>query len=365
MQILYPYNEILPKRAAHDPFIFDECAALARCGCKVTLLCGKGSLSDSELFSHYGTKPQVFTVKRLPIIRKNNPLHLTWNRFFFFFSQQEIRRQKPDWVILSVRKQGAYHLSRKIPNVRYLYEIHELAHYPHHTSPHFHVEREMLNRADLITVTTEALKQILVEPPYSLSTPIEVVPLAVKKEPLPPPPTNDSPLVLMYIGQLYRGQGVERLIEAISLVEGVELKIVGGRPDEIAQLKKIAPKTVDFMGFMPPAALSGIAKVAHAFVAPFEASGRMPYVAHTKLFEYAHWGRPIIAPDLPTVREHFNSGTLLFEPENTKSLADCIYQLKNRDLRTHLQDEISSYKGKFSWEVRAGNYHELLSTTKH
>lgn len=369
MRIVYPYNEILPKKTAHDVYIFDECAALAHAGLEVTLLCGRGTLRNQALFHHYQTPHHAFHIKRLPILRKNNPLGLSWNAPFFFFSQRAIRHLQPDWVFLSVRKQAAYHLERKLPSIRYLYEVHELAYYPYmgkNSSQACALERQMLAQADCITVTTEALKHILLAPPYSLTVPIEVVPLAVKQEPLPPPPEQAAPLTLMYVGQLYAGQGLPTLISALALVEGIHLKILGGKEKEIRDLKQLAADlhvshAVEFLGFISPSSLPEAVQTAHAFVAPFDQSGRMPYVAHTKLFEYAQWGRPIIAPDLPTVREHFSQGALLFEPENAKALADCMTALKAQALREHLQSEIHAYAGKFSWNARAQHYLKLLT----
>ncbi len=359
MKLVYPYNEILPKKAAHDVYIFSQCAALAKAGFDVTLLCGKWGLDDAELFKHYQVKNNAFRIKKLPILRKNP---LNWNAPFFFFSERAIRDIKPDWVFLSVLKQALYHLRNKIPGVRYVYEAHELAFYPNMEKIPC-LEREILAKADLITVTTNALKRILLDPPYSLTTPIEVIPLAVQAKTLPPPPENVNPLTLMYVGQLYTGQGVDRLIAALALVEGVHLKIVGGKPKEIALLKELDPAgRVEFYGFVPPSELSEIAKQAHAFVAPFDSSERMPYVAHTKLFEYARWGRPIIAPDLPCVREHFseNHGTLLYEAENIEALAKCINLLKDTSIRSRLQSEIAIHKDLYSWETRAACIQNLL-----
>jgi glycosyltransferase involved in cell wall biosynthesis len=49
----------------------------------------------------------------------------------------------------------------------------------------------------------------------------------------------------------------------------------------------------------------------------------MPYVAHTKLLEYAAWQRPVIAPDLPVTREHFTASEVWipFVADDAGSLA--------------------------------------------
>lgn len=366
MRIVYPYNELLPKNKAHDVFIVQECFALAENQCSVTLLFGKGKQNGS-LLEHYQLPPNPhFELRPLPLIRKNNWLRLSWNRPFFAACQKYIAKQRPDWVVMSVRKQGAYHLERKIPGVRYLYEVHELLHYNGTPQPKVAREKQMLEQADLITVTTSALKEILLRPPYSIHTPIEVSPLAVKAAPLPAP-LPSSPLILAYVGQLYQGQGLPLLLEALSQTKQVRLKVIGGKPAEIQDYRALCEKLgiakrVDWVGFVPPSQISRHLTDVQAFVAPFEASGRMPYVAHTKLLEYARWGRPLIAPDLPIVRDHFdhNHGALLFEVGNAHSLATSIEALQSEKTLMRLQEQISHFANAFSWEERAKHYVSLF-----
>ena len=365
MRIIYPYNEILPKRKAHDIFVFNECAALANQGqCDVTLIIGKGSSQD--LFSHYNIpEHEHLHIKKRFIVRKNNPFGLSWNLPFFFLCQRYIQSTRPDFVICSVRKQAAYHFQRKIRDIQYVFEVHELTYYPNGSlSPLFQKEKEILAKADLITVTTEALKQILKASPYSLKNRIEVVPLAVLSTPLPPVSPART-LQLAYVGQLYAGQGLHILLTALSQTKNVHVKILGGSKVEIENFQKLARElsvegAVTFLGFVTPSEIPSKIQDAHAFVAPFENTGRMPYVAHTKLFEYAHWGRPIIAPDLPIVREHFSTGTLFYEPDNPGALATSIRSLQQESTRTRLQEEVTSYHNHFSWTARAQAYTSLL-----
>lgn len=356
MKILYPYNEILPTFKAHDVFLFQECAALSALKQDVLLLCGQGSLPDQDLFFHYNVN-LPFPLKRLFTLRKNNPFNLSWNLPFFILTQREIERLRPSVVILSVLKQGIYHLSRRCPGVRYVYEVHELKYYPgYEVNSAVIQEKQMLSRADGIVVTTQALKEILRAAPYNLRNPIEVIPLAVNAQPLPPP--SPDALTVAYVGQLYQGQGIELLLKAFALTTLPHLKIIGGKQEEIAKLKAFACKRVEFTGFIPPQHLRTHVQQAHAFVAPFEATGRMPYVAHTKLCDYSRWGRPVIAPDLPVVREHFENqkGCLLFKPGDAHSLAQALNTLQNDKERITLQRECEALKGHFDWDTRAKHY---------
>lgn len=355
MRLFYPYNEILPTRKAHDVFIVQECSHLTASGLDVTLLCGSGTKDDEALFSHYNCSP--FPILRLPIVRKNNVLGLSWNLPFFAASQQQIESTRPDVVISSVLKQAAYHVRRKPSGLRILYEVHELAAYPDvpHNAARLAFERTVLNQVDLITVTTEALKEILLSPPYTIERPIHVVPLATHATPLPP---THAPFALYYVGQLYKEQGLELLLEALALTKEFPLHIVGGSEQEIAPLRTRTQQLglqnrVTFHGFRTQQELPLLLRDAGAFVAPFLATGRMPYVAHTKLVDYAAWGRPLIAPDLPVVRSHTCKETILFIPGNASSLANALEQASR----------FPSFSYPSTWRQRATHYKNLLTSS--
>ncbi len=369
MKIVYPYNEVLPKKTAHDIYIFNECIALANNGAEVHLLSGHGTPLNKVLSAHYQVEiPSSFHLQRLPILRKNLGLPFSWNWPFFFFSQKKIDQIKPDWVICSVLKQAHFHFTRT-RHARRLYEVHQLAHYP--TAPghpdKIEIEKQVLNQADLVTVTTNALKDILLKAPYCLKTPIEVIPLGVKTASLQSPSPN--PLTCAYVGQLYEGQGIPILLKAWQSLVGVKLKIIGGKPKEVQELKQKIfslglQDQILCTGFIPPSEIASHLQDTHAFIAPFEAKERMPYVAHTKLLEYAEWSRPIVASDLPVTRSHFekSGGVLFVRPEDPVALASAVNSLKEPLLLARLQQEIESLKGLHGWEQRAQKILSLLSS---
>jgi glycosyltransferase involved in cell wall biosynthesis len=375
MRILYPYNEILPKKSAHDVYIARNCSSLAAAGCDVELLCGSGSLPPDQLAEHYNLEQNSrFSWQTLPIIRKNLGLPLTWDTLFFWGTQRYITRQRPDWVALSVFKQGAYHLQRRLPGVRYVYEVHELAWYPGRDAnepklrKRLDIERAMFTRADAVTVTTGALRDILRAPPYALTVPVAVVPLAVSFAPLPPPPPPEGEIRVMYVGQMYEGQGVELLLQALARTERIRLTLIGGKPDELAALQQLVRSLeidgrVEFAGFRPPAEIPALVRGAHALAAPFSAAGRMPFVAHTKLLEYAAWQRPVVAPDLPVTREHFDEarGWLPFVADDIDSLAGALKSL-NRDAAWQRLYEASRTQHVLDWSERSRRYLDFLQS---
>jgi glycosyltransferase involved in cell wall biosynthesis len=358
-QIFYPYNEHLPCKRAHDVYVFQNCHSLSQEGFDTTLICGHRS--SKNLVSFYlGDQISSLKIQREFHLRKSRFFGISWNRPFFQRVSTLVRNQHPSFVISSVLKQGDHLLKKKIPGVRYVYEVHELAYYPGRPlSDKFYFEREMLKKMDLIVVTTKELKRILESPPYALTNRIEVVELGVQRKSLPMP-QSCAPFKLLYVGQLYKGQGVENLILAMENLKGIKLQVVGGKPEEVARLKKIADKVevkVQFFGFVPPSQIEEIAKECHACAAPFELTGRMPYVAHTKLYEYAMWGRPILAPETPLVTQTFKHGIVTYRPGE---MALGIQTLQNE--YAHLLSEMHSHPYDYTWQRRGKRYHALLSS---
>ncbi len=372
MKIIYPYNEILPLKKAHDAYIIRNCAALAACGLDVTLLCGKGSLSKSELFSFYKIDANnPLKIVQLPILRKNNIFHLNWNFVFFWFAYRYIARHQPDIVMFSVLKQADFLLKRKLKDCHYVYEVHQLQWYPT-LGPDLNLnkvrwERSILNRCDLVTTTTEALKKILSVYPYGLKSRIETISLACDFDPLGNKNTS-PPLKLYYIGQLYTKQGIHHLLDALKKVEGIELNIVGGKSLQIAHYESYCQKNnlshkVIFKGFIAPDQFQTELKDADAFVTTFENTERMPYVAHTKIYEYLALQKPIIAPNLDIVKEHASFGLLTYNDHDEESLIKCLKKLQDPEVYKGLQDEMQKNK-IFSWQERGQMIQKILKENK-
>ncbi len=367
------YNEILPTRSAHDVYVFRSAVSLAEAGAHLSLLHGAGGVDEAELHRHYQTQGGAcFRTVRLPILRRSLGSRFTVNAVFNWAAQIWIRRHRPDWVVLSVIGQGKFHLARRVPGVRYAYEIHELAWYPGQdatrarVAERISIERRMLANADVVIVTTGALREILRAEPYRLATRIEVLPLAAPTLRLPTAALAEAPLRLAYVGQIYREQGIELLLQALAQVEDVELDVIGGRAEQVSVLGERAISLgvggrVRWHGFVSPASIREHIFRVDAFVAPFLAEGRMPYVAHSKLLEYIGWGRPVIAPDLPVVREHFDSGGLAcFRAGDASSLAAAIRFVQRLHARRRLSEEIARNTTCKDWGARGRNYLDIL-----
>jgi glycosyltransferase involved in cell wall biosynthesis len=365
-RLFYPYNENLPTGRAHDVYVMHNVASLARAGWDVTLGIGSESLSDEALRDHYRLK-EVLPSLRFPLKGKRFWLPFASKRPFFRAAQGWIEKHRPDMVISSVFRQGEYHHGRKLQGISYVYEVHELFHAPgQQPAPAGLIEREreMLARADLVVTTTRRLAALLREPPYLLKGPIETIPLAVHAEALPKKKLG-RPLTVSYVGQLYGLQGVEQLIDAVRYDGEVQLQIIGGPEVDAIRLRAYAKEVgvegqVRVLGFQAPGRLATLLAGTDAFVMPSRKLITLPHIAHTKLLEYASWGRPLIAPRSPVVTEHLTCerGVLFYQPSDPHSMAGCFRQL--REKYDELTAEIGTLAGQFSWEKRAESYSALL-----
>ena len=79
------------------------------------------------------------------------------------------------------------------------------------------------------------------------------------------------------------------------------------------------------------------------------------YASPLKLFEYMASGRPIIASDLPALREVLNDrNSLFFKPDNAADLARAVKMLKSSQmLGYHLSQQALADVKNYTWDKRA------------
>lgn len=135
-----------------------------------------------------------------------------------------------------------------------------------------------------------------------------------------------SKKIVMYIGQLGGWKGVETLLDASALLPEVAVAVIGGESAQIDALRRRYP-TVLFLGRRPYSELADNQAAADVLVLPNTArdTTSVRYTSPLKLFSYLASGRPIVASDLPSLREVVSEQEVFFfKPDNPESLADAI-----------------------------------------
>jgi glycosyltransferase involved in cell wall biosynthesis len=168
--------------------------------------------------------------------------------------------------------------------------------------------------------------------------------------------------LVVYAGQLFPEKGVDTLVKAACLLDGVEVLIVGGASSDIARVEKLKRQmgaiNVTIKGHVKPEQVPFFLRAADCLVLP-NSKDHVLSAYHTspmKLFEYMASGRIIVASDLPAVREvlkHGDNGWLV-EPDNPQALAEGIrHLLEDKSLTTQLSAKAYEDVKGYTWKIRS------------
>jgi glycosyltransferase involved in cell wall biosynthesis len=180
--------------------------------------------------------------------------------------------------------------------------------------------------------------------------------------------------VIGYAGHLYSWKGVDVLLDAIARLPRARGLIVGGHSAEpdLARTKSVAERLgvadrVTFTGLVEPARVAQLLRQADVLVLPNPASAiSTRYTSPLKLFEYMAAGRPIVASDLPSIREVLRDGVnaMLVPPGDPGALASAIDRLlTDPGLAARLARAALDDVPKYSWDRRAELLEALFAGT--
>jgi len=175
--------------------------------------------------------------------------------------------------------------------------------------------------------------------------------------------------IICYTGHLYPWKGVYIAADAMKTLPGdFLLYIIGGMPEDILNLEqfiaKNAIKNVVLAGYVSPQKVQRYLAAADILVLPNTSADDLSrlYTSPLKLFEYMAARRPIVASDLPSIREILNEeNAILVRPDDPLALAEGIVKLSENTamgdslVRMAFQDVQS-----FTWDKRAEKVLEFV-----
>ena len=175
--------------------------------------------------------------------------------------------------------------------------------------------------------------------------------------------------IILYSGSfyLYDWKGVDVLIDAAKYLSDDELIILlGGKADEIAQINGLrASNRIKLIERQPYKNIPVYLKAADILVLPNKKGESISekYTSPLKLFEYMASGAPIVASDLPSLREVLNNqNSVLVEPNSSERLAEGISQaLGNGDLASKISAQALKDVQQYSWQKRTGNIIKFIT----
>lgn len=182
---------------------------------------------------------------------------------------------------------------------------------------------------------------------------------------------NQSPnqLSVGYVGSLYIGKGMEIITQIANKLPYAIFHIIGGIESDIEKWREIAVKknldNILFHDFVKQGDLSKYINSLQICLLPNQKNVSFlgnrhinisDYTSPLKMFDYMAHGKPIIASNLPVLREVLNDTNAVFcDPENVEEWVDAINMLANNpQLREKLgKKAFEDFKENYTWKIRA------------
>jgi len=173
---------------------------------------------------------------------------------------------------------------------------------------------------------------------------------------------------VVYTGSLFPGKGADLVVDVAARCPWARFSIAGGPPSRAAlladRIRASGVTNVTLVGELRPIDARTLQCDADILVAPFARriesdSGHdiARWTSPLKLFEYMASERPIVASDLPVLREILRPGidALMVAPEDLDALVAALERLRDdpglgERLATSARERV---RAEFTWEIRA------------
>ncbi len=173
--------------------------------------------------------------------------------------------------------------------------------------------------------------------------------------------------IILYMGHLYDWKGADILAGAASFLKPDNLAVfVGGTEKDIAEfkIKNVGLKNIMIVGRRPHKEIPYWLKAADVLVLPNSAKEKISeiYTSPLKMFEYMASGTPIVASDLPSIREVLNEkNAVLVKPDNPDFLTAGIKKvLENPGFYDKISEQAYEDVQKYTWQKRGENIFDFI-----
>lgn len=364
MKVFYPYSELLPSEKARALQVVNTCYGLAKAGLDTKLYAGLKK-SGPDILKSYGLSPiPSLNFISAPLLREFRlfGFKLSWEGIFRHncIAYLKREREKENFFIYTRHLKLAFSLLNKFPHLPLIYEAHEI--FSLEKRSLFSLEDFVISNSQGLVFITHSLRK-KVEELFSVKAPSVVIPDGVNPELIEEAKGKSIEGEVVYVGQLYPWKGVKNIVRAMGYLPGVKLTIVGGGSDKereeierlVAELK--LEDRVKLTGFLPYFEALCFMTGAKVLVLPLEDEVIARYfTSPLKLFEYMASGVPIVASDLPTIREILRPEEtgILVKPGDERVLAEAVGRLlKDKSLSQTIANKAYHLSREYSWEKRA------------
>jgi len=369
MRILYISKSIIPSRSANSIHVMKMCQAFTDNGHEVILLAP--NLKDQyerdigDNYNYYGVRKN-FKIKKLwhPNLKGGAFLYSLAIFFYLLINKR--------FDLVYGRFLHGIYLATLLKN-KVIYESH---------APSFDKKNHRLivfkkliksKYFKKMVVISEALKNMYLDKGYLNDSKIQVAHDGADEVSNFNQTNNllglKGNLKVGYVGHLYKGKGMEVVASiANKLDDDIEIHIIGGLEKDIQFWKnKIKSKNIYFYGFIPHKEVSNYINALDVCLLPNQrivlAHGSdssnitlniSDFTSPLKLFEYMSHKKPIIASDLPVIREVLNErNSILVKCDDTDLWMSSIIKLKNFKYRDTIANQALNDFYSYCWKNRA------------
>jgi len=166
--------------------------------------------------------------------------------------------------------------------------------------------------------------------------------------------------IVVYTGGLLAWKGVDVLVEAARRLPGIRFVIAGGMDADVERLRAVAAgaTNVRIDGYQLPSRIPLYLAAADVGVVPNRSAPAISarYTSPLKVFEAFACGLPLVASDLPSLREllEHERDALLVAPDDAQALANGIERLLADDaLRAAIAQRLRGRAETCTWDARA------------
>ena len=177
---------------------------------------------------------------------------------------------------------------------------------------------------------------------------------------------QDNIKIVSYVGNTYKGRGIEKIIQLSKINKDIFFLIVGGEEeDNNYYLKSLSKdqKNILFTGHVKNIDIPNFLGISDVLVIPYDSdftikggSKAFEFSSPIKLFEYLASGKPIIASNLPAISKilSHNIDSILVKPDSFDDLNNALNKLLNdKDLIRTISENSIKLSKEFTWFNRA------------
>ena len=391
MRLVYASTASLPTEKAHGLQIVENCSAFAAAGAEVGLVVARrrmrgATATSPDLFEHYGVG-RDFSVEVLPCLDLPVPVRAMEPAAFRLMSATfgkallaRVSRLGPEAVLYSRDPIPLVIAARALPPSRLVYEAHQL---PVSAAGRW-LHRACVGGAGLVVAVTDSLaaesvrrgaRATIVARDGFRAGRFLGMPGREEARRLVGLPAGG--FVVGYAGQLHTmevSKGVEVLVDAAARLRDlpVTVCVVGGPGHLVEALRSrwrehwLDPARFVAPGQVPPSRVPAWLAAFDVAAIPFPVTRHFAECASPlKLFEYLAAGLPVVASDLPSIREVVEEGVtaLLVPASDPGAFAAAVRRLEgNAALRDGLATRARQTAASYTWEARARRILDAISS---